>query len=339
MENKLARFFRNTGAMRFFVPIGLILIIFGVIMLANAPKEYGEALGTVTDVRQYVDDEGATLNDVDFEFTVDGVKYTNSYSGLSEAPAVGESIKVYYDVNDPNKVANTKSSGIIAPIMIGAGALAIVLSVVAGIKAFRKDRELDEQVKSASGGGKMPEVTPLPKEQLTEYYVSFDGNTLKPGYVLEDANRSVLYEAKMTKNALVGARVFTFTNHLTGASEEHEVGHTATTSYNDEFFSMKSWFKFDGKNIWDLLHERGLRIGTDMHSKFPKLVYTVSKDGRFAATVETSGKYVHEEDEAQHKLNVPIGKYYYRVWTNEKELDNLFLTVFAISETEQAIVE
>lgn len=82
-----------------------------------------------------------------------------------------------------------------------------------------------------------------------------------------------------------------------------------------------------------------MRVVTDLRSKFPKTVYTVSVNGRFLATVETSGRYVHEEDEAQHKVNIPVGRYYYRCWTDAEDLELLFLTVFAISETEQPVVE
>ena len=84
---------------------------------------------------------------------------------------------------------------------------------------------------------------------------------------------------------------------------------------------------------------RGIRIQTNMTSKFPNMVYTIGRNGQFMATVETCGKYVHEEDAAEHKLNIPVGRYYYRVWTNETDLEDLFLTVFAISETEQTVVE
>ena len=91
--------------------------------------------------------------------------------------------------------------------------------------------------------------------------------------------------------------------------------------------------------MWDVLHEQGVRIDTDIASKFPKMIYTMSQNGRFFATIETSSMYIHEEDEAQHKIRIPYGKWYYRCWTNEQNLDLLFLTVFAISETEQTVVE
>ena len=174
---------------------------------------------------------------------------------------------------------------------------------------------------------------------LDNQYVSFDGVTLKPGYLVEDRMRNVIYKMTMTKQAMVGNRVFTFTDCVSGFSEEHNVGHTVTQQYNNEIFSTSSWFKFDGKNIWDILHDRGIRIDTDLHSIFPRVRYTLSLSGSFLATVETASKYVHEEDEAEHKVNIPVGRYFYRIWTDATDLDLILLTVFAISETEQAVVE
>ena len=156
---------------------------------------------------------------------------------------------------------------------------------------------------------------------------------------MDDKDRNLLYEAPMTKQAMVGDRTFTFTNHVTGETREHAVGHTFTQTYNDEFFSVSSSFKFDGKDIWDLIHGQGVYIKTDLTSKFPKLTYYVAQNGKYLATIETSGQWVHEEDAEQHSVNIPVGRYYYRVWSNTEDLDLLFLIVFAISETEQTMVE
>ena len=56
-------------------------------------------------------------------------------------------------------------------------------------------------------------------------------------------------------------------------------------------------------------------------------------------TMERLSVYVHEDDEAQHKLKVPAGNMYYRFWTASDDLESLFLTIFAISECEQTVVE
>ncbi len=268
-ENKIARIMRNTGPARFFVPVGLILIVFGVLTL-------------------------------------------RSESGSVDA---------------------------VSMLMLAAGIAAVVFGTLKTVRAFRESGKLDAAVPN---GGAFPTEAfegfkNLP--EVTEYYFRFDGNSLKPGYILEDADKQPVFEGKMLKNALVGTRSFVFRDHSTGSARTHEVGHTVTTRMNDEFFSVRSSFKLDGKDIWDVLHGRGLRLATDLHSSFPYMVYYFAQNGAPFARVETSSVYVHEEDEAQHRLAIPSGRMYYRVWTNTRDYESLFLTIFAISETEQAVVE
>lgn len=335
MENKLARFMRNTGPARFFVPVGIILIVFGIIMLGFNTDSYVETTGKITSVVEcFREPDENQEYDVYFTYTVDGKEYENTFANLSGTYNVGNDIKVFYDPADPEKISNSKM-GFIPLIMIAVGAVALVFGVFKTVKAFKKSKELDS----------MPKVPRVEFEGfknapgVTEYYCRFDGKTLKPGYIIEDANRRVLYEGKMTKQALVGARTYEFHDHINCTVKEHQVGHVVTQTYNDEFFSASSWFKFDGQNVWDLLHERGLRMTTNMRSSFPNLIYEVSKDGQAFARIETSSIYVHEEDEAQHKLAIPTGRYYYRFWTASSDFETLFLTIFAISETEQTVVE
>ena len=78
---------------------------------------------------------------------------------------------------------------------------------------------------------------------------------------------------------------------------------------------------------------------TNLRSKFPRLTYEVAKDGAPFAVVETSSIYVHEDEEAQHTITPPAGNMYYRFWTASDDFDSLFLTIFAVSETEQTMVE
>ena len=336
VENKFARFMRNTGPARFFIPLGIILIVFGIIMLGYNTENFKETTGKIVAIEQspYVEGE-AQQYDLTISFKAYGKDYETLFANLSGDYKEGDEITVYYDPADPQRTTNTKS-GFIAPIMIGVGALALVFGTVSTVKAFKKSRALDEAVvrfpsEAFEGFKDLPGVT--------EYYFRYDGNVLKPGYIVEDAKRNVLYEGKMTKQAVVGAREYEFHNHMTGKIETHEVGHTVTQSYNDEFFSAKSWFRFDSMNVWDVIHARGVRISTNLHSKFPYCIYDIAKDGEAFARVETSGVHVHEDEAAEHKLNMPTGGMYYRIWTSCADLDTLFLTVFAISESEQSIVE
>ena len=337
-ENKFARFMRNSGPARFFIPLGIILIVFGVIMFGFDTDKFLETTGKITDVVDVSTDKNQKEYDVSIAYTVDGKEYQSVFGNLSGEFNVGDDIKVFYNPEDPEQITNTKTGKWLGPAMIAVGALAIVFGILKTVKAVQKSRELD----AAVPGETAPQIdfsTFKNAPGVTEYYCRYDKNTLRPGYIIEDAWRNILFEGTMTKNALVGTRSFEFKDHTTGAVTQHEVGHTMTQSYNNEFFSTKSWFKIDGRNIWDVLHERGLRMTTDIRSKFPNLGYDISKNGAPFARIETSGMYVHEDDAAQHKLNIPVGRYYYRIWTDSKDFETLFLTVFAISETEQTMVE
>jgi hypothetical protein len=78
MENKLARFLRNTGPVRFFLPLSIVLIVFGIILLSMTPAKYGEVIGITTGLREYEED-GKTLFDQDFIYIVDGKEYTGTF--------------------------------------------------------------------------------------------------------------------------------------------------------------------------------------------------------------------------------------------------------------------
>ena len=340
LENKFARLMRNTGPARFFIPVGVILIIFGIILLSFNTAKYVETTGKITSVEKLQHEEGeAQAYEVKAKYTVNGTEYETTLSNLTGEFKEGDDIKIFYDPMNPEKATNSKISGFIGPVVIVVGAAATVYGIAKTVSAYKKSKELDASV---PGGGSFPSAEFEGFKQaygVTEYYFRFDGNSLKPGYVIEDADRKIVFEGKMTKQALIGSREYEFRNALTGEAVTHEVGHVMTQSYNDEFFSAKSWFKFDGKNVWDVIHERGIRISTNLHSKFPHCIYDIAQNGKPFVRVESCGVYVHEEDEAQHKINVPTGSMYYRLWTGSDDFDSVFLTIFAISESEQAVVE
>ena len=337
-ENRLARLLRNSGPARVFVPIGIILIVFGIIMIGLKPAgELVETVGTVTSVTEAAASGDKKQYDVAFTYTVDGREYSNVFPNLFGTYSPGDAIKVFYDSENPGNVANTGNGGIIAPAAIILGVFAIAYGLTRSVRAFRKSAELERTASGRPAAADFRDFKSAPG--VTEYYCRYDGNTLKPGYIVEDADRNVLFEGTMTKNALIGARIFTFADRTTGTVREHEVGHVVTETYNDEAFSASSWFKFDGKNIWDVLHERGLRLSADLRSMFPNVAYDVSRDGRAFARIETCSRYVHEDEEAEHGFSLPVGRYYYRFWTDSSDLETIFLAIFAVSETEQAVVE
>ena len=153
-------------------------------------------------------------------------------------------------------------------------------------------------------------------------------NTIKEGYQLYEGD-NLVYEAQMAKFHLFGASPFNFVNHKTNKTEEHKVGKTVNTSLGEgweELLSRKSSFKYDDTNIWDYLHDKGIRIKTDLSSGKLGLTYVISFEGNEIATMATS---------------TPEGKFlitssmYYDVTCEEKDLDLVFLVAFAIAKTDR----
>ena len=153
--------------------------------------------------------------------------------------------------------------------------------------------------------------------------------TAKRSFYLEDEGGNVVYEGTMLKFKLFGAAPYEFFNHRSGLKEEHNIGKTITVSQGDgliNFLSKRSYFKFDGVKIWDYLHEKGVRIDSNISSNKIGMSYIISLNGSEIATVATSS---------------PSGKslittnLFYDVICDEKDLDLVFLVAMSIALTEQ----
>ena len=162
------------------------------------------------------------------------------------------------------------------------------------------------------------------------YLYQADRKVMKQGAVLTDEAGSTVYEAKMLKNSLFGGMQFEFVNHVTGKTVEHKVGHTLTSESDNggvlDVLSKNSRFKLDGKNVWDYLHEQGIRIDTHRTSGKLGMTYSVTLKGQPLAAVETSTK---------SGKGLITGDHCYRVTADEADLDLAFLVAFAIARTDQ----
>lgn len=154
--------------------------------------------------------------------------------------------------------------------------------------------------------------------------------TIKQAFFLEDENNNIIYEGKMTKFSLFGASPFEFVNHLTNKTEEHKVGKTITIEQggNDLISTMskRSYFKYDGKKIWDYLHELGIRIDSKISDSKIGMTYDVTFEGKPLATIASSSP------KGKSFITMDL---YYDVTCEEKDLDLVFLVAFSIAKTEQ----
>ncbi|MBQ4046286.1 MAG: hypothetical protein II627_07515 [Lachnospiraceae bacterium] len=164
----------------------------------------------------------------------------------------------------------------------------------------------------------------------TKYLLKPKLKTIKQSFSLEDENGNLIYEGKMTKFSLLGASPYEFVNHISKHKEEHKVGKTVTVEEDGNallsLMSKKSYFKYDGKKIWDYLHDLGIRIDSSIAGNKLGMRYDITCKGQPLATVATSspkGKSIITTD------------LYYDVTCEEKDLDMAFLVAFSIAKTDQ----
>ena len=154
--------------------------------------------------------------------------------------------------------------------------------------------------------------------------------TIKQAFYLEDENGNLVYEGKMTKFKLFGAAPFDFVNHRTGTTVQHQVGKTLTYEEHGNGWisalATKSTFKLDGKDVWDFLHDEGVRINSGISGSRIGMNYDVTLKGQPLAAVANSSP------SGKSLLTTDL---FYDVTCEEKDLDMAFLVAFAIGMTHQ----
>ena len=162
-----------------------------------------------------------------------------------------------------------------------------------------------------------------------KFFFQPEKKVLKQGFFMKDMDGTIVCEAKVLKQSLLGSSKMEFINHHSGRTQEHQVGKVVTTEQSGmlEFFSTKSWFKLDGKKIWDYLHAEGIRIDSSLSGKKIGMTYEVSLKGKPIATLATAA--------ANGGKALITSGFHYDVTTTEEYLDWAFLTAFAIARADQ----
>ena len=127
-------------------------------------------------------------------------------------------INVLYDPNDPTVVHD---GGFIGFYFIFAGIAILAVVIVTEIRSRKALGEVRAR-QAQNGKSGYPESVPGLERQL---YFLTDVGSAKAGHRIEDANRSVLYEAKMTKFTMTAPFGFDFIDHEHGVTTPHLVGH------------------------------------------------------------------------------------------------------------------
>lgn len=153
--NKLFAFMRESSIARFFIPVGLIFIVFGIFIFTINLKnqDYIKIEALVIDVKEEqditTDGDGnhiTTTYNVTLNYIVDGSEYTGTLDNVSKHK-VGDTMSIYYNPTNPNQITETKS--LILPIaIIIAGIASLTGGIISAVNAIKRHKKMKEQERS-----------------------------------------------------------------------------------------------------------------------------------------------------------------------------------------------
>ena len=153
--NKMFTFMRESQVARFFIPAGLIIIIFGIVVFVITlnNQDYIKIEATVANVSETqdtnVDSDGTnntTVYNATLNYIVDGKEYIQTLDNVSKCK-VGDKMIIYYNPNDPNQITQSKS--VILPIaMIIGGVASLTGGIISAVNAVKRHKKMKEQERS-----------------------------------------------------------------------------------------------------------------------------------------------------------------------------------------------
>lgn len=319
--------FKGIGIRVFAFIMALVALGVGIYLTFFHSQGFVKTQATVVAVE--VDNSGeTTMYTPTVEHTVDGKVYSGQVNASNTRYQEGQKLNVLYDPNDPTVIHSSSFLGIYS---IGVGALILLVIIITLVRERTALKTVKGQ-QAAEGTGAYPPSVPGPERKL--YFIT-DLGTPKAGHRIEDADRRVLYEAKMTKFTLTAAFGFDFIDHEHGVTTPHLVGHEEDTDWGNSLLLDNHFtFTFDGKDIWKHLKKNGITVQSSL-TGLARTEYQILRDGALIATAVSSSQNVHEEDEAEKsKLAslVPV-QGFYRITTTESDLQLLFVTLLAFARS------
>lgn len=157
--NKFATIMRESSTARFFIPAGILLIIFGiaVFVINNKNQNYIKTDAIVTNVElleeETTDLDGNTVEakyNVDIKYSVEGKEYNEKLEDVSKSN-VGDKIIIYYNPDDPSQITMTKSL-ILPIIMTLVGVASLSFGIINAVNTVKKNKKMKEQERSWANG-------------------------------------------------------------------------------------------------------------------------------------------------------------------------------------------
>ena len=306
--------------------LATICLATGIYFTFFRSQGFVKTTGVIVSLREDTSDD-STVYFPTVEYSVDGKTYTGELDTGSGSYKVGKAIPVLYDANDPSIVHDGSGVGIYI-MAVGVAILAVL--VWSTVQKKRGLHQLEAQRALHGGAGLAPSV----QGEERELYFLSDLGTAKVGHRIEDKQRRVLYEAKMTKFSLTSPYGFDFIDHEHGRTTPHLVGHEEESEWNSFLLDSNYTFELDGVDIWEYLKSNGIDVKTERMDGAIWPRYRISRDGQEIAVLDSSSKYVHEEDAEQHSVTSKVAfPGFYRIWTREVNLDAVFVTAMAFARS------
>lgn len=314
--------------------VGLIISIIAGIMFVTPDTGTYEAVNvTITNIESEQNGED-TNHTVYVTYEIDGKKYDTTLDSYTSTWKIGDVIECEYDVNDPSAVRTSdgKTMSFIICIVGIAAFIFGAFSLVKGIKTSASDFAQYDRVKQIDEG-KAEEIRSN-NEPKEEFVFHFTGK-LNQSYVMKNSYGEAVYEANCNGVKLVKDTEYEFKNCINGTSSTKMISHTITDSYGNGAFgtTVKSAFKIDGENCWDVLADMG--YGFDFGLNGIKAHYDVRHHGVDIGYVELGGTGLMNEKYKDNPLGKMPANGIFKIECTKSEIEGMFLICFCLSRTEE----
>ena len=158
--NNFATFFRESRVGRFFIPVGIILIVFSIFLFiaGDHNKNYIATESTVSKVElveeEYYDLDDETSHDDQYEvyvkYTASGKEYESDLGQMTKRE-VADKISIVYNPDDPTQIS-MPSSILLNIVLLVAGIASIIGGIISVINAINRHKKMKAQEESWKNG-------------------------------------------------------------------------------------------------------------------------------------------------------------------------------------------
>lgn len=159
--NKLITFLRETGSGRFLLLLGIILIVFGIVMmnisLTHDTDNYIETTAVVsrTELIEEEHYQGDTHFDAEYlvfiKYMAEGKEYETEFGQFSDYKE-GDKIRIMYNPDDPGQITQPGNHTLLSVIIIAAGVAALACSIVSFVRTYKKHKKMKLQEEEWTNG-------------------------------------------------------------------------------------------------------------------------------------------------------------------------------------------